>query len=195
MLRRTNRKRMRRKLNEIKLELRRRLHVPVPAVGKWLGAVLRGHFDYYGVPHNTRLTPVPLSRRLALASRSAAAQPEDRLTWERMRGLRALATPPTSCTRIPTCVRPQDPRQEPSAVVPHAGICAGGAGQPASLPRWVNCRRGSGPSCGIGGWQEAHDAQGTAMTRTSRCPSSKMARRAPSQILLTRRQPLVPRAR
>ncbi len=27
------------------------------------------------------------------------------------------------------------PRQELSAVVPHAGICAGGAGQPASLPR------------------------------------------------------------
>ena len=28
-----------------------------------------------------------------------------------------------------------DPRQEPGAVVPHAGICAGGAGQHASLPR------------------------------------------------------------
>jgi hypothetical protein len=28
-----------------------------------------------------------------------------------------------------------DPRQEPGAVVPHAGIWAGGAGQPASLPR------------------------------------------------------------
>jgi len=28
-----------------------------------------------------------------------------------------------------------DLRQEPSAVVPHAGICAGGAGQPAFLPR------------------------------------------------------------
>ena len=27
------------------------------------------------------------------------------------------------------------PRQEPGAVVPHAGICAGGAGQPAFLPR------------------------------------------------------------
>ncbi len=26
-------------------------------------------------------------------------------------------------------------RQEPGAVVPHAGICAGGAGQPASPPR------------------------------------------------------------
>lgn len=28
-----------------------------------------------------------------------------------------------------------DPMQEPGAVVPHAGICAGGAGKPAFLPR------------------------------------------------------------
>jgi len=27
-----------------------------------------------------------------------------------------------------------DSRQEPGEVIPHAGICAGGAGQPASLP-------------------------------------------------------------
>jgi hypothetical protein len=33
-----------------------------------------------------------------------------------------------------------DPRQEPGAVVPHAGICAGGAGQPASLPRLLLAR-------------------------------------------------------
>ncbi len=28
-----------------------------------------------------------------------------------------------------------DPRQEPGAVIPPAGICAGGGGQPPSLPR------------------------------------------------------------
>jgi len=32
---------------------------------------------------------------------------------------------------------PFDLRQEPSAVIPRAGICAGGAGQPASLPQTV----------------------------------------------------------
>jgi group II intron reverse transcriptase/maturase len=52
VLRRTSRKRVRRKLREIKIELRRRLHVPVPEVGRWLAAVLRGHFNYYGVPLN-----------------------------------------------------------------------------------------------------------------------------------------------
>jgi group II intron reverse transcriptase/maturase len=46
VLRRTSRKRVRRKLGEIKIELKRRMHVPVPAVGKWLGAVVRGHFNY-----------------------------------------------------------------------------------------------------------------------------------------------------
>lgn len=50
--RRTMRKRLRGKLAEVKVELRRRLHAGVPAVGKWLGSVLRGHYRYYGVPGN-----------------------------------------------------------------------------------------------------------------------------------------------
>ena len=53
LLRRTSRKRVRRKLGAIKIELRRRLHAPIPEVGKWLGTVLRGHFNYYGVPQNS----------------------------------------------------------------------------------------------------------------------------------------------
>ena len=42
LLRRTSRKRMQRKLSEVKAELRRRLHRPVPEVGKWLRSVIRG---------------------------------------------------------------------------------------------------------------------------------------------------------
>ena len=34
-------------------------------------------------------------------------------------------------------IRVMNPRQEPCAVVPLAGICAGGVGQPAFLPRPV----------------------------------------------------------
>jgi hypothetical protein len=43
--------------------------------------------------------------------------------------------------------------QEPGAVVPHAGICAGGAGQPASLPRtdFMNY---------FGNKEESHDFMG-----------------------------------
>jgi len=47
-------KRIRAKLMELKIELKRRLHNPVPVVGKWLRVVLLGHYRYYGVPGNSR---------------------------------------------------------------------------------------------------------------------------------------------
>jgi group II intron reverse transcriptase/maturase len=50
--RKTIRKRMRRKLQEIKQQLRRRMHDPVPLTGKWLRSVLQGYFNYYAVPGN-----------------------------------------------------------------------------------------------------------------------------------------------
>jgi len=40
------------------LELRRRLHEPIVSQGKWLGAVLRGHYAYYGVPTNIEVLDV-----------------------------------------------------------------------------------------------------------------------------------------
>jgi len=52
VVRQTMRKRMQAKLNEIKAELRRRLHDPVPEVGDWLRSVVVGHLRYYGVPMN-----------------------------------------------------------------------------------------------------------------------------------------------
>lgn len=47
-------KRLRAKLKEIKLELRRRMHEGIAAVGRWLSSVVRGHYQYYGVPGNDR---------------------------------------------------------------------------------------------------------------------------------------------
>jgi len=52
VLRQTMRKRLTAKLAEVKAELRRRMHDPVPEVGKWLGSVVAGHVRYYGVPTN-----------------------------------------------------------------------------------------------------------------------------------------------
>jgi len=40
-------KRMRTKLREVKTELMRRRHLPIPEQGRWLGSVVRGHFNYY----------------------------------------------------------------------------------------------------------------------------------------------------
>jgi hypothetical protein len=54
VLRLTIAKRLRAKLKEIKLELRRRMHEGIAAVGRWLSSVVRGHYQYYGVPGNDR---------------------------------------------------------------------------------------------------------------------------------------------
>jgi group II intron reverse transcriptase/maturase len=52
VIRQTMRQRMRAKLSEVKSELRRRMHDPVPEVGHWLRTVVTGHYQYYGVPRN-----------------------------------------------------------------------------------------------------------------------------------------------
>ena len=52
--RKTRRDRMRAKLKEIKEELRRRMHQPIPVQGKWLGQVVSGWFNYHAVPTNSR---------------------------------------------------------------------------------------------------------------------------------------------
>jgi RNA-directed DNA polymerase len=52
--RKTRRDRMRAKLQEIKGELWRRMHWPIPEQGEWLRQVVTGHFAYFAVPTNTR---------------------------------------------------------------------------------------------------------------------------------------------
>lgn len=86
MLRQTIRKRLQAKLREVKTELRRRMHEPIPAVGQWLRAVVRGHVRYYGVPSNRyalahfRFTVGRLWQQ-ALKRRSQ----KGRVPWERMK--------------------------------------------------------------------------------------------------------------
>jgi len=45
-------KRVRAKLKELKAELKRRRHLPIPEQGRWLASVVRGHLAYYAVPGN-----------------------------------------------------------------------------------------------------------------------------------------------
>jgi group II intron reverse transcriptase/maturase len=52
VLRQTMRKRWQAKLQELKAELRARLHDPIPKVGAYLRSVVLGHVHYYGVPMN-----------------------------------------------------------------------------------------------------------------------------------------------
>jgi RNA-directed DNA polymerase len=79
-------KRMRAKLAEIKIELKRRWHHPIPEQGQWLASVLRGHYAYYAVPGNSdavndlRFQATRLWRK-RLRRRSQRA----RLNWARMK--------------------------------------------------------------------------------------------------------------
>src|SRR6267143_1276519 len=88
VLRQTIRKRLQTKLNEVKAELQRRMHEPIPDQGKWLQAVVRGHIRYYGVPMNNsalarfRFQVGRLWHR-ALSRRSQ----NGRVLWDRMRRL------------------------------------------------------------------------------------------------------------
>src|SRR3990170_3759748 len=58
VFRQTMTKRLQATLNEVKTELRRRWHDPIPAVGQWLRSVVSGHIRYYGVPMNSRALSV-----------------------------------------------------------------------------------------------------------------------------------------
>ena len=84
VLRQTMRKRLQAKLGQVKTELRRRLHDPVPEVGSWLRSVVGGHLRYYGVPTNSRALRLFRLRVGRLWYRSMRRRSQKtRLTWER----------------------------------------------------------------------------------------------------------------
>jgi RNA-directed DNA polymerase len=84
--RQTVKKRLRRKLQEIRRELRRRWHEPIAGTGSWLRSVVQGYFNYHAVPGN--FAALQMFRRevarawlMALRRRSQ----RHRLPWERFR--------------------------------------------------------------------------------------------------------------
>lgn len=82
----TIRKRFRRKLKEIKEELRRRMHRPLSETGKWLASVMRGYFRYYAVPGNIKVLKelyTQLGRLWLHAIRRRSQKAKTRWTWER----------------------------------------------------------------------------------------------------------------
>jgi group II intron reverse transcriptase/maturase len=95
VVRQTIRGRLQAKLSEVKTELRRRLHDPIPVVGTWLRQVVSGHVRYYGVPMNS--PAIALFRfqvgwlwYRALARRSHTGH----VSWDRMRRLVERWLPP-----------------------------------------------------------------------------------------------------
>jgi RNA-directed DNA polymerase len=95
VLRQTIRKRLQAKLHEVKLDLKRRIHDPVPDVGKWLRAVVGGHFRYYGVPMNLPALGLFRFRVSRLWHRVLCRRSQNgRVLWERMRRLIDRWLPP-----------------------------------------------------------------------------------------------------
>ncbi len=88
-------KRMRTKLREVKDQLKRRRHQPVPEQGRWLASVVRGYRAYYAVPGNraavaTFRTQVTKLWHEALERRSQRT----RINWARMNRLATRWLPP-----------------------------------------------------------------------------------------------------
>jgi group II intron reverse transcriptase/maturase len=95
VLRKTIRKKLTAKLREVRAELRRRMHEPVPTQGAYLRSVVSGHIRYFGVPMNgpcikafhkevCRIWMKVLRRR----------SQKHNLKWDRMKRLIAKWLPP-----------------------------------------------------------------------------------------------------
>ncbi len=127
--RKSRRDRVRAKLQEIKGELRRRMHQSLEETGRWLAQVVRGFFNYHAVPTNSRTLAAFRNRVLelwihVLKRRSNRAK----ITRKLIARLRDYL--PSARIRHPW---PQErfavkhPRWEPYAGKPHVRFCAGGA--------------------------------------------------------------------
>jgi group II intron reverse transcriptase/maturase len=124
----TRRDRMRATLREIKDELRRRMHQPIPEQGAWIEQVVRGFFAYHAVPTNGAALKAfyYYVERIWLRTLRRRSQ-KDRFSWQRMHRLAADWIPK------PRILHPYPdkrfavthPRWEPCAGIPPARIWAG----------------------------------------------------------------------
>ena len=92
----TDKKKMAAKLKQLKAELLRRRHLPVPEQGRWLASVVTGHQRYYAVPGNNDAADAFRSQairlwRFALSRRSQKGY----VTWDRMSRLASRYLPST----------------------------------------------------------------------------------------------------
>ena len=129
ILRKTRRDRMSAKLKEVKDELRRRRHNPIPAQGASLKQVVIGFFAYHAVPTNIHALLAFRSHIKDLWLRSLRRRSQkDRTSWER------IATLADAFLPQPRILHPwpnqrfavTHPRWAPYAGNPHVRCCAGG---------------------------------------------------------------------
>jgi RNA-directed DNA polymerase len=121
---------MKAKLQEVKEELRRHMHWPIPEQGKWLNRVVSGFFHYHAEPTNSRALAIFRHRVTVLWQRTLRRRSQrDRTSWDQMAQLvddwlpkpRILHPWPSERFAL------RHPRWEPYAGKPHVRVCAGGA--------------------------------------------------------------------
>jgi RNA-directed DNA polymerase len=135
--RKTQRTRMTRKLKELRAAMKKRRHDPVADQSRWLGAVLRGHYAYFGITGNSasitkfHFAVVQWGAGCCDGGGSAPRSPGRGSTpsWSALH-CRDHGSCPTGATR---CGRSGNPVEEPGARKSHAGICEGGDGRPSPL--------------------------------------------------------------
>lgn len=81
--RRTDRKRLTRKLHTVRTDQRRRMHAPLPEQHRWLCSVLRGHYRYYGLPSNWHAMNAFYDEVRRGWYRALRRRSQRGLTWER----------------------------------------------------------------------------------------------------------------
>ena len=130
LMRKTRRDRMRAKLKDIKEEMRRRMHLPIPEQGTWLAQVVTGFFNYHAVPTNHRSLRAFRDHVVNLWRRSLRRRSQrDNTRWDRIKKLADDWLPK------PRILHPwprdrfavKHPRWEPYAGIPPVRFCAGGA--------------------------------------------------------------------
>jgi group II intron reverse transcriptase/maturase len=85
IIRKTRRDRMMAKLLELKEEMRRRMHWPIPEQGEWLKQVVGGFFNYHAVPTNSRaLAAFRYHVRVLWGRTLRRRSQKDRTTWDRI---------------------------------------------------------------------------------------------------------------
>jgi group II intron reverse transcriptase/maturase len=81
--RRTDRKRLTRKLHTVRIAQRRRMHVPLPDQHRWLCSILRGHYRYYGLPSNFQALDSFYREVCRGWFRALRRRSQRQLTWDR----------------------------------------------------------------------------------------------------------------
>jgi len=94
--RKTQGARMTRKLKELRIESRRRMHWPLKKQQRWLSAVLRGHYAYYGLLGNSRaLSDFAYKVRKLWFRALCRRSQKNAMTWERFNRLLKVFPLPT----------------------------------------------------------------------------------------------------